>query len=92
MNCRHCKEVLNYTFLDLGFAPPSNAYLQKDDLNKHEVYLPLKVKVCEKCGGEECICDYIEEKEVNSEVKEAEQKSAASIMEYLLPKDRSMKT
>jgi len=49
MNCRHCKEVLNYTFLDLGFAPPSNAYLQKDDLNKHEVYLPLKVKVCEKC-------------------------------------------
>ena len=45
------------------------------------------VKVCEKCGGEECICDYIEEKEVNSEVKEAEQKSAASIMEYLLPKE-----
>ena len=45
------------------------------------------VKVCEKCGGEECICDYIEEKEVNNEVKEAEQKSAASIMEYLLPKE-----
>ena len=45
------------------------------------------VKVCEKCGGEECICDYIEEKEVNSEVKESEQKSAASIMEYLLPKE-----
>ena len=35
--------------MDLGFAPPSNAYLSKDDLSKPEKYYPLKVKVCEEC-------------------------------------------
>ena len=34
MNCRHCNVPLDNVFLDLGFAPPSNAYLKKDDLNK----------------------------------------------------------
>ena len=27
MQCRHCATPLEHTFLDLGFAPPSNAYL-----------------------------------------------------------------
>ena len=49
MNCRHCKAFLKYTFLDLGFAPPSNAYLSKEDLNHPEVYFPLKIKVCDQC-------------------------------------------
>jgi SAM-dependent methyltransferase len=49
MNCRHCGHPLTYTFLDLGYAPPSNAYLVSDDLNKPEVYYPLKVKVCNEC-------------------------------------------
>ena len=49
MNCRHCKNSLKYTFLDLGFAPPSNAYLSKEDLNSQEVYFPLKIKVCNQC-------------------------------------------
>jgi len=49
MNCRHCKTFLKYTFLDLGFAPPSNAYLSKKDLNCPEIYFPLKIKVCEQC-------------------------------------------
>jgi SAM-dependent methyltransferase len=40
---------LKHTFLDLGFAPPSNAYLSKDDLTKFEKYYPLKVKVCDRC-------------------------------------------
>ena len=35
--------------IDLGFAPPSNAYLTEADLNKPQLYLPLRVKVCEKC-------------------------------------------
>lgn len=35
--------------MDLGFAPPSNAYLSKEDLSKPEKYYPLKVKVCEEC-------------------------------------------
>ncbi len=49
MNCRHCRKPLLHTFLDLGFAPPSNAYLSKDDLSRPELYLPLKVKVCDQC-------------------------------------------
>tara|TARA_Y100000389_G_scaffold167531_1_gene172780 strand:- start:27639 stop:28835 length:1197 start_codon:yes stop_codon:yes gene_type:complete len=40
---------LKYTFLDLGYAPPSNAYLNKKDLNHPEVFFPLKIKVCDQC-------------------------------------------
>ena len=49
MKCRHCRTPLKHTFLDLGFAPPSNAYLTEADLNKPEIYYPLKVKVCDSC-------------------------------------------
>ena len=49
MKCRHCAKPLQYTFLDLGFAPPSNAYLNVEDLTKPEKYYPLKVKVCTQC-------------------------------------------
>lgn len=49
MNCRHCNTPLQHVFLDLGFAPPSNAYLTKDQLAQPEVYLPLKLFVCDQC-------------------------------------------
>lgn len=49
MNCRHCHHPLEHVFLDLGFAPPSNAYLSQADLNKPERYYPLKLFVCEHC-------------------------------------------
>jgi len=49
MNCRHCGTPLTHTFVDLGFAPPSNAYLTEADLSKPEKYYPLKVKVCDQC-------------------------------------------
>ncbi len=49
MNCRHCEKQLTHTFVDLGFAPPSNAYLTEAELNKPEKYYPLKVKVCNHC-------------------------------------------
>ena len=49
MNCRHCGEPLEHIFLDLGFAPPSNAYLTKEELSKPEKYYPLKIMVCEHC-------------------------------------------
>ena len=49
MNCRHCQLPLQQVFLDLGFAPPSNAYLSKIDLNKPERYYPLKLFVCGHC-------------------------------------------
>ena len=49
MNCRHCAKPLEHVFLDLGFAPPSNAYISPADLNKPERYYPLKLFVCEHC-------------------------------------------
>lgn len=49
MKCRHCGAPVTHTFLDLGFAPPSNAYLTKADLSKPEKYYPLKIKVCDQC-------------------------------------------
>jgi hypothetical protein len=49
VKCRHCAVPLEHTFLDLGFAPPSNAYLTKTDLSQPEKYYPLKVKVCSQC-------------------------------------------
>ena len=49
MNCRHCHAPLEHVFLDLGFAPPSNAYLNAFDLKAPEQYFPLKLFVCDKC-------------------------------------------
>jgi len=49
MNCRHCGNVLQHQFLDLGFAPPSNAYLKTVDLHAPELYFPLKLYVCDDC-------------------------------------------
>ena len=49
MNCRHCYTPLDEVFLDLGFAPPSNAYLSAADLRAPERYFPLKLYVCTEC-------------------------------------------
>ncbi|MEP6765841.1 MAG: class I SAM-dependent methyltransferase, partial [Gemmatimonadaceae bacterium] len=52
MNCRHCKTSLSgqgNVFIDLGAAPPSNAFLRAADLEKAEMYLPLKVLTCPTC-------------------------------------------
>ena len=49
MKCRHCKHALNSVFLDLGHAPPSNAYVNVNNLRDPEVYYPLKVFVCDQC-------------------------------------------
>lgn len=49
MKCRHCGVPLNLSFVDLGFAPPSNAYLEADALSCPEVNYPLRVKVCRQC-------------------------------------------
>jgi SAM-dependent methyltransferase len=49
LKCRHCSIELEHTFLDLGFAPPSNAYLTLADLSRPEKYYPLKIKVCDRC-------------------------------------------
>ena len=49
MKCRHCKNVLNHKLIDLGSQPPSNSYLTYKNLNCAEIYLPLKVYVCDQC-------------------------------------------
>ena len=49
MHCRHCNTCLEHTLIDLGFAPPSNAYLKASDLKCPETYYPLRVKVCHAC-------------------------------------------
>jgi hypothetical protein len=49
MICRHCKKPLKHVFLDLGVAPPSNAYLRPEDLQRPELYFPLKLYVCDHC-------------------------------------------
>jgi SAM-dependent methyltransferase len=40
---------LTRTFVDLGTAPLSNAFLRPADLNDAERYYPLKVMVCDAC-------------------------------------------
>lgn len=49
MKCRHCQAPLTSTFVDLGSAPPSNAYLTEADLKKPELWYPLRVLVCSNC-------------------------------------------
>ena len=53
MNCRHCATALHAQqdlFIDLGSAPPSNAFLDADALNRAEAFFPLKVLACPHCG------------------------------------------
>ena len=49
MKCRHCQKPLQYVFLDLGTAPPSNDYLSADDLQSPARVFPLKLFVCDAC-------------------------------------------
>jgi len=49
MQCRYCGHTLQHPFLDLGSAPPSNAYLTEEALNSPEMWFPLRVLVCDKC-------------------------------------------
>lgn len=49
MKCRHCQSDLSLTLIDLGSAPPSNAYLTSVTLRRPEKWFPLKVLVCENC-------------------------------------------
>ena len=48
-SCRHCGAALAKTFLDLGAAPPSNAYLGEAELRAPETTYPLRLLVCEAC-------------------------------------------
>jgi hypothetical protein len=49
MRCRFCAMPLEDVFLDLGTAPPSNAFLFADTLNAPETWFPLKLFTCHAC-------------------------------------------
>lgn len=49
MKCRHCDASLDLPLVDLGSAPPSNAYLTAAALNAPEKWFPLRVLVCRSC-------------------------------------------
>lgn len=49
MKCRHCDNELHLPLVDLGSAPPSNAYLTEQTLHAPEKWFPLRVLVCTRC-------------------------------------------
>lgn len=49
MKCRHCTSELKLPFIDLGTAPPSNAYLTEATVHLPEMWYPLSVAVCTEC-------------------------------------------
>lgn len=49
MRCRHCGASDLHPCLDLGEAPPSNAYLTNDDAADAAERYPLRVLVCGQC-------------------------------------------
>jgi trans-aconitate methyltransferase len=49
VKCRFCATPLQDVFLDLGSAPPSNAFLAVDALSAPETWFPLKLFTCAKC-------------------------------------------
>lgn len=49
MKCRHCGAELTLPLVDLGSAPPSNAYLTEQTMHAPEKWFPLRVLVCTDC-------------------------------------------
>jgi len=49
VKCRHCAADVGLVLVDLGSAPPSNAYLAPEALRAPETWWPLRVLVCERC-------------------------------------------
>lgn len=49
MKCRHCQADAAVPFLNLGAAPPSNAYLSREQLSAPETWYPLRLFACNRC-------------------------------------------
>ncbi len=49
LTCRNCKKTGLEVFIDLGFCPPSNSFLDAEDLLVAEIHYPLNVLVCTDC-------------------------------------------
>lgn len=50
MHCRICNSNNLEEYLNLGFTPPSDQFLRKDQLCYSENYYPLVVNFCHNCG------------------------------------------
>ncbi len=50
MICRMCKSSSLTNFLDLGFTPPADQFLRREQLREPETYFPLEVMLCNGCG------------------------------------------
>jgi SAM-dependent methyltransferase len=49
LKCRHCQSHVTLPFLDLGYQPPSNNYLDQNELHDEEEKFKLCLMVCESC-------------------------------------------
>src|ERR1700682_3337702 len=50
ISCRTCRGSKLTKFLDLGFTPPADQFLSKEQLEEPETYYPLEVLMCTECG------------------------------------------
>lgn len=50
MNCRMCSSLDLTEFLDLGFSPPADRFLRREQLAEPEVHYPLRAVSCGACG------------------------------------------
>lgn len=50
MKCRLCNSNDLEEYLNLGFTPPADQFLRKDQLSYPENYYPLVVNFCHNCG------------------------------------------
>lgn len=50
MICRMCKSEDLCHFLDLGFMPPADEFLRKEQLQYPRTFYPLEVVMCRPCG------------------------------------------
>lgn len=50
MACRLCNNSNLSKFLNLGFTPPADSFLRKEQLLEPETYYPLEVTMCDSCG------------------------------------------
>lgn len=57
-SCRACKGTRMSRVFLFGPTPPANAFLQKEDLKKPEMWFPLDVYFCSDCILLQNLYDY----------------------------------
>ena len=47
--CRFCDQPLQHLAVDLGMSPLCQSQVEVENLNKHEIFYPLRAFVCDQC-------------------------------------------